>query len=217
MEMKAIWRPVRLSGTTRQRRALPPGVRFGLLFGGVLSALLAPDLGQAGEKDQENRLVGYKLLAQSLSDEASLKWLRFARGITLKGPAKPVANLMERISKVSAKRAEELEKLRKLPPNVTGKPPPSPLGDAIQASAKGLGIYEMIFSNRTFNMRFILLQAQATRMIAVIADQTAKIEPNETRKRWLKQLSKEYESIREDIVSAVEGCPVGNAASAAGS
>ena len=209
--------PVRPSGTAGKRRTLLAKLRFGLLFAGVLCAILAPEPGRAGEKDQENRLVGYKLLAESLSDEASLKWLRFAREITLKGPAKPVANLMERISKVSAKRGEELEKLRKLPPNVTGEPPPSPLGDAIQASAKGLGIYEMVFSDRTFNMRFILLQAQATRMIAVIADQTAKIEPNETRKRWLKSLSKEYESIREEIVSAVKGCPIGNVTSAAGS
>ena len=52
-------------------------------------------------------------------------------------------------------------------------------------------------------------QAQATRMISVIAEQTAKIESNKKRKRWLREVSKQYEALHEDIVASVEGCRVG--------
>ena len=43
------------------------------------------------------------------------------------------------LGKASKQRSEELEKLRKLEPDVSGKPPPSPIGDAIQAAAKEAG------------------------------------------------------------------------------
>ncbi len=191
------------AGKLRHRLLTP----VGLLLAAMLLAGVAP--ARAETRDQENRLVGYRLLADSLSGESSLKWLLRVRQITLHGPAKEVRALMERISEVSKQRARELGELRKLAPDVTGKPPPSPMGDAIQSSLKGLGLYEMVFSDRTFNMRFMLLQAQATRMISVIAEQTAKIESNKKRKRWLREVSKQYEALHEDIVASVEGCRVG--------
>ena len=176
----------------------------------LVTVLAGGSPARAAQSQQDERLVGYNLLAESLSGEASLNWLYLMREVTLKGPQKEVGRLMKRISKISKQRAEELEGLRKLAPDVTASPPPSPLGDAIQNAAKGLGTKEMIFSDKSFDMRFLLLQAQATRMIAVIAEETAKIDPNERRKAWLDELSKEYEALREEIVVAVKACRIGS-------
>mgnify|MGYP000079512392 CR=1 FL=1 len=215
MKMKAPHRFQNCSVPARHPNVSAACVRFGLLL--VTAILVDVVAAQAAENDHRDSLIGYKLLAQSLSDESSIGWLKFMREITLHGPAKEVADLMGRISKVSKQRGAQLGKLRKLRPDVTGNPPPSPFGDAIQASAKGLGTYEMIFSDGTFDTRFMLLQAQAMRMVAVIADQTAKVDSNEERKTWLGEVSREYEALREEIVEVMEGCQAGGAASSPGS
>ena len=64
----------------------------------------------------------------------------------------------------------------------------------------------MIFSDGSFNIRFVFLQAQATRMISVIAKQTALIDTNTGRQKWLNRVSEEYEGYRNDLVAAFEKC-----------
>jgi hypothetical protein len=56
----------------------------------------------------------------------------------------------------------------------------------------------------SFGIRFILLQAQATRMVAAIAMAAAELEPNPRRKKWLTDLAAEYEAIRDELVVIVE-------------
>ena len=80
------------------------------------------------------------------------------------------------------------------------------IGNAIQAAAKWEGTKEMLFPEGQFDMRFILLQAQATRMISVIAEQAAKIDPNPEREKWLEAVSKEYADYRENLLQTVERC-----------
>jgi hypothetical protein len=62
----------------------------------------------------------------------------------------------------------------------------------------------MLHPDGTFSVRFLFLQAQATRMISVIADKTAKLEPNAERRKWLKALAKEYEGCHDVVVTVVE-------------
>ena len=157
-------------------------------------------------KRHEDLLTVYTLLGASLSDESNLKWLLLMRKLTLNKTPTEVAKLMEEISATSKKRADELEKIRKLAPSVVGVPLPSPIGDAIQASAKDMGTHEMIFPDGNFNMRFLFLQAQATRMIAVIAKEGAKVETNATRKQWLDNLATEYEGLRNKLLASVKNC-----------
>ena len=64
----------------------------------------------------------------------------------------------------------------------------------------------MLFPDGQFGMRFMFLQAQATRMISVIAAQAAEIDPNAKRKKWAQAVSEEYARYREDLVKAVEKC-----------
>ncbi len=161
---------------------------------------------QSATQKQNDLLIGYKLLSGALSAEAQLKYLLWLRELTLQGPAKEVERLMTTIYEASTKRSDELEKLRALRPATTAAPPPSPIGNAIQEAAQWDGTKEMLFPNGEFGVRFVILQAQATRMISVIANQTAEIDPNGERQKWLKTVSKDYESYREQLVRAVEKC-----------
>lgn len=165
-----------------------------------------PVAADSSEGTYDDLRVGYALLEESLTAEADLKWLLWLRELTLQGPAKEVERLMTTIREASGKRANELATLRKLPPDVTGEGPASLIGNAIQAAAKWEGTKEMLFPDGQFGMRFIFLQAQATRMISVIAEQAAKIDPNPEREKWLEAVSKEYADYREDLVKTVERC-----------
>ncbi len=178
---------------------------FGVAFSGVAN-LGGSGVAHASKKSHDDLLTTYTLLGAALSDETKLKWLLLVRKITLNKPPAEITKLMEKISAVSKKRAAELEELRKLKPSVEGTPDPSPIGDAIQASAKDMGTHEMIFPDGGFNIRFLFLQAQATRMIAVIADEAAKIDENPKRQEWLKNLATEYEDLRNQLVESVKNC-----------
>ena len=174
--------------------------------GGVGDVLGEAGVARAETRTQKNLEVGYSLLESSLGDESQLKWLLLMRKLTLHKPPAEIASIMERISQTSKSRAAEISKLRKLEPDVSAEPSSSPVGDAIQASAKAVGMHEMVFPDGAFNIRFLFLQAQATRMIAVIAAETAKLDPNEERSKWLRKLSKEYEGLRDELVGSVKNC-----------
>lgn len=151
-------------------------------------------------------LTGYHLLASSIGAETNLEYLLWLRELALQGPEAEVKRLVEEIAEASKKRMSELEEMRRLSPAATDDPPPSPLGDAITAAAKWEGTKEMLFPDGQFGMRFVFLQAQATRMITVIAEQTAKVDPNERRQKWLADVAKQYADFREQLVKAVEKC-----------
>ena len=135
-----------------------------------------------------------------------LKWLLMVRQATFQSPAKATEDLLTRISKASAIRSKELKRLRELAPQATRKPPPSPIGDAIQDAASEAGEHEMLFPDGAFDIRFLFLQAQATRMISVMAAQVAKIDPNTERQGWLKEVSREYEKFRDELVDSLSEC-----------
>ena len=113
--------------------------------------------------DQKSLEIAFSLLANSLDAESELKWLVIFKKMTFHGPAKKVEAVMNKIQKASETRYEELQALRKLEPSVTGSPPPSPMGDAIEAAAQEAGTEELLFASGVFNIRFLFLQAQATR------------------------------------------------------
>jgi hypothetical protein len=173
----------------------------------LLLSSAAPVAGDGTEEETYDDLrVAYALLQESLTAEADLKWLLWLRELTLQGTTEDVERLMTTIHEASGRRAGELASLRKLSPDVTGEGPASLIGDAIQAGAKREGTKEMIFPDGEFNIRFVFLQAQATRMISVIAEQAAKIDPNPERKKWLEVVGRQYADYRNDLVKAAEKC-----------
>jgi hypothetical protein len=181
---------------------------LGLRIGAVILALVGCDRRPADEATPEltepvrqDLLIGYVLLADTLSDESRLGTLDLFKTLTLNAPNGAIAKMMQTLSEASTRRASELSGLRHLAPDVSDKPTtPSPLGDAITAVAKEFGKSEMLSRSGGFDVRFVLLQAQATRMVAAIATATARFDPNPERKAWLKSLATEYEGYRGDLI-----------------
>ncbi|MGB5194922.1 MAG: hypothetical protein WBN70_18195 [Polyangiales bacterium] len=181
---------------------------LGLRIGAVLLALVGCDRQPAEEARhkstapvREDLLIGYGLLADTLSDESRLGTLDFFKTLTLDAPNDAIAKMMQTLSEASTRRADELSKLRHLAPDVSGTPTQaSAIGDAITEVAKEFGKSEMLSRNGGFDVRFVLLQAQATRMVAAMATATARFDPNSERKKWLKSLANEYEGYRSDLI-----------------
>ena len=181
---------------------------LGLRIGAVLLALVGCDRQPAEEARhkstgpvREDLLIGYGLLADTLSDESHLGTLDLFKTLTLNAPNDAIAKMMQTLSEASTRRADELSKLRHLAPDVSGAPTQaSAIGDAITAVAKEFGKSEMLSRNGGFDVRFVLLQAQATRMVAAMATAIARFEPNPQRKKWLKSIATEYEGYRGDLI-----------------
>lgn len=192
----------------RMGRSCQIAVAMGTLLLCLLSAqtTIAETSDEAAPETSNDLLVGYSLLDTTLSGESMLKWLLTVREVTFQSPAKATEGLLTRISKASAIRSKELQRLRTLAPQATRKPPPSPIGDAIQDAASEAGEHEMLFPDGAFDIRFLFLQAQATRMVSVMAAQVAKVDPNPERKAWLNEVSSQYEKFRNELVDSLSGC-----------
>ena len=162
-----------------------------------------PCLQSADDRHQE-LLIGFNLLADTLADESKLGLLNIFKKITFRGSVEEVDELISTISAASGERAGELEKLRKLEPVVIGRPErSSAIGDAITTLAKDVGEDEMLDRDESFGIRFLLLQAQATRMVAVIAAAVSEFDTNRERKDWFEDVSKQYEGFRHEIIEVV--------------
>jgi hypothetical protein len=158
------------------------------------------------EHTHQDLLIGYTLLADTLSDESRLGTLDFFKTLMLDAPNDAVAKLMKTLSDASKRRASELSKLRHLAPDVSQKPAvESPIGEAISDVAKEFGKSEMLSRTGGFDVRFVLVQAQATRMVAAMATAIARFDPNPERKAWLKRLAVEYEGYRGDLIKYLGG------------
>jgi hypothetical protein len=150
-------------------------------------------------------LTAYALLEDTLSQEAKLGALAFFLKVTFRRPVPEIDDLMHRLSDLSKKRLAELDQLRELAPEATDAPDfTDPIGSAITSAATDAGMDEMLDRKASFGIRFVLLQAQALRMISAISLSAAEIETNQRRKEWLHALSAEYESIRDELVVVLE-------------
>ena len=124
----------------------------------------------------------------------------------LDAPNDAIGKLMKTLSDASKRRAAELSKLRHRAPDVSDKPTiESPIGDAITDVAKEFGQAEMLSRAGGFDVRFVLVQAQATRMVAAVATATTRFDPNPERKAWLRSLAREYEGYRGDLIKYLGG------------
>lgn len=176
----------------------------GLVAGGGCDRLQASDPAPPGTSAHQDLLMGYELLADTLADESHLRALKLLKKVTFRGPVEEVSALMDTLGSASKRRKNELEDLRKLAPDVTAAPATrSPVGDAITAVAKDVGQDEMLARDGNFNLRFVILQAQATRMVAAMANAIAAYEPNAERKKWLVEVAAEYEGYRDDMVAVI--------------
>jgi hypothetical protein len=153
----------------------------------------------------QDLVIGYTLLADTFHDEAQVSKLKFLKKIMFRRPVDEVSATMDKIASSAVQRISELKVLRKLEPAVANRPATvSAIGDAITAAAKDAGTGEMLAwrgdAKTSFNLRFMVLQAQATRMVSAMATAIAKHDVNVERKEWLEEVAKEYESYRDEII-----------------
>jgi hypothetical protein len=157
--------------------------------------------GELTEAQRQELLTGYELLANTLSDESNLGKLEVVKKLMLDAPNDSISKLMDGISHVSETRADELEELRKLSPQVSDKPAQtSPIGTAINDIAKDFGKADMMSRSGGFDVRFVLVQAQATRMVAAMSSALARFDPQPKRKAWLERIAHDYEDYRGDLI-----------------
>ena len=192
--------------STRPRRAAPRFAAIGLGCVVLIACSVAPTPASRAENQKtgsRDLLIAYAILAETLSDESKLKWLGLLKRVTFSRTAPEVEDLLKRISASASRRSDELKELRKLPPDVSMKPEGTdPIGDAITAMAKAAGTSEMLKGD-AFGLRFVVLQAQATRMVAAIAKAAAQSETQPRRKVWLKEVATEYEGLREELLKVL--------------
>jgi hypothetical protein len=175
----------------------------------VLVGCGQPAVAEAGANPKgyarQDVLIGYDLLADTLSDESGLGTLDLFKTLTLVGPNDAIGKMMKTLGEASKRRASELSRLRRLAPDVSDRPAArSPIGDAITAVAKDIGSSEMTSRSGGFDLRFVLLQAQATRMVSAMATAIARFDPNRERKTWLRSLAAEYEGHRAGMFKYLE-------------
>jgi hypothetical protein len=192
------------------RRGIRPGwllLAFLALLASVGCALwpVAETTAETPAGKHQDLLIGYNLLADILSDESQLGALGLFKRLTLRGPVDEVNEIMKTLDKASKRRASELKTLRQLEPDLSDKPATeSPIAEAITAIAKERGTQEVMDRGGAFDIRFVLLQAQATRMVAAIATAISHLDPNRERREWLKSLSAEYEGYRNDVIEIAQ-------------
>jgi len=165
-------------------------------------------------------LVGYKILHHTLKKESQLKYLHWLRDATFRGPKGSLKTLLTTIYTTSQTRTNELENtlFGLFPVVALNETPKSAMGDSIQDDVEKSSTAELVpipslssssssNTNKTpyleWGVRFVFIQAQATRMVVALAMSLKKFEQNEERKQWLTELADEYEAIRESLVDSM--------------
>lgn len=164
-------------------------------------------------------LIGYKILHHTLYKESQLKYLHWLRGVTFRGPKGSLKTIMTDIYETSQKRVHELDRrlFKEQPAIRIREAPVSAIGDSIQNDVEASSTAELVplrslftssksssaLSLSEWGIRFLLIQAQATRMVVGLSTSLRKLEQNTARKEWLTKLAAEYEAIREDLVECL--------------
>ena len=168
------------------------------------------------EIEHNELLVGYKILHHTLKKESQLKYLHWLRDATFRGPKGSLKSTLTTVYQTSQMRFRELEHLfiDESPTIRLKDAPKSAMGDSIQDEVEKTSAKELVplpFSSSQipslphlqWGVRFVLIQAQATRMVVGLATSLLKFETNPERKHWLKKLADEYEGMRETIVECI--------------
>ena len=99
-----------------------------------------------------------------------------------------------------------MRQLRKLSPDVSAKseqredPSGKAIGNVVTYSVVG----DLIDRSTEFDLNWVLLQITTTRVIAATARAMVGFEVNKERKRWLKEVAKEYSDIRRELKEVIK-------------
>jgi len=180
-----------------------------IVIGGIFLAYQNQQISNLGLERTDPRqelLLGYKMLGNNLENGSQMKDLILFRKGTFRAPSADLERLMSTVAQTASTFKTELKGLRKLEPTLLETPPKLKLLDTMEQLSVKAGKLDMLFPHGTFDMRFVGLQYLATQMISSIALSTSQLEPNKERKSWLEKVAKEFDEIREQLITSVETC-----------
>ena len=112
-----------------------------------------------------------------------------------------------KISATGTDRRGQLRQLRKLSPAVSAKckqQGDDPFGEAIGNAVTYSVFGDLIDRSADFDLNWVLLQITTTRMISATARAMVGFEVSKERKRWLKEVAKEYSGIRNELKEVIK-------------
>lgn len=169
---------------------------------------------ETNSSEHNQLLIGYKLLHHTLKKESQLKYLHLLRDATFRGPKGSLKSILTTVHQTSKTRFHELEQLfvDESPKILLKDTPKSVMSNSIQEQVEKSSTKELVplpFSSSTsplphaqWGLRFVFIQAQATRMVVALATSLSKFEANAERKQWLRKVANEFEDIRETLVES---------------
>mmetsp|Transcript_28538 Transcript_28538/g.60830 ORF Transcript_28538/g.60830 Transcript_28538/m.60830 type:complete len:242 (-) Transcript_28538:276-1001(-) len=157
------------------------------------------------ENSRNELLMGYDLLTDIFNGQSKL-WLvpilrRLSRGTPL---LEETTDVIQKLVDSGSKRKEELgNTLRNLPPNVSQKfidpLPPNRLVESIGKHVAWNVMQDLSTRGDDFNLNFALVQMSSARFVYSVALGLLEVESNTARRQWLKDVAKEYSSLRTEV------------------
>lgn len=167
----------------------------------ITTAFPAPLSGNA----RTELLMGYDLLTNIFNGQSKLWLVPILRRLSRGKPLLPEAtDIIQKLVDSSSKRKRELtkEKLRSLAPNVSKRfvdPHPDALADSIGKHLAWKVMKDLSTRGDEFDLNFGLVQMASARVVSSVALSMLKFEKNALRRKWLKDVAKEYSSLRAEI------------------
>jgi hypothetical protein len=147
---------------------------------------------------------GYAVLEKLLGDEAHLDTLRIVKSaVTFTRASDPTVDLIDDIATVSARGLDDLDRLVTLHPVITPEiSREERLGSDILDALRVVTAWELLSaSGDDFELRLVLSQVQALRLISQLLEELRELDPNPDRQAWLANLASDYEDLYDRAVA----------------
>jgi hypothetical protein len=164
----------------------------GAALGGAVTYSAKPTPPSDPARQRNDLVAGYGLLWSTLEDEATIDKLGLLKRITLDAPPERILSIMAQVSKAANNTLEELARYRELQPRIARLPVTDSFGTVLQAAMKEDSTKILLEHSPRFSKRLIISQAQALRMVIVLAQEIAKNDSNKERQAWLQRVASDY-------------------------
>jgi hypothetical protein len=164
-----------------------------------------PDSPAAAVPEQaQARDAGYSVLRKLLGDEQHLRVLRLAKMVvSLRAISGPTRKLIDDITDAAAGDSDRLDRVAALEPRIRFDASCSTLLDRAMLDPMRLATAkELVMApGDEFEIRLVVSQVQALRMISQLVGELGDLDPNAQRQAWLGELSARYEALYKRAVS----------------
>ena len=173
----------------------------GAALGGVVAYSAKPTPRSDPARQRNDLVAGYGLMWSTLEDEAQIDKLGLLKRITLDAPPERILSIMAQVTKAANNTLEELGRYRELKPRIARLPVEDSFGTVLQAAMKEDSTKILLEHSPKFSKRLIISQAQALRMVIVLAQEIAKGDPNKERQAWLRRVASDYAKMYDSYLT----------------